>query len=52
MSLTDKGTEVLGELRKAMESNVRGKLSCLGDKELEELSVSLMKLRAIGSKLE
>jgi len=52
IALTNKGIEVLGELRKAIESNVRDKLTYLRNEELEELAVSLAKLRAIGAKLD
>lgn len=51
ISLTAKGKKVLREARKLMGNNIRKKLSCLNDEEMEELSASLRKLRYIGSKL-
>jgi len=50
--LTDNGKITLEECRKLISDNIRGKLSCLKDEELAELSASLEKIRDIGAKLE
>lgn len=52
IKLTEKGKMVLEEYRDLIRKNIRRKLSCLKDDELEELSISLRRLRDIGSKLE
>jgi len=51
IALSDKGKITLQKCRKSVRNNMRKKLSCLKDEELEELSVSLRKIRDIGSKL-
>ncbi len=50
--LTSKGKTVLGECKELIRDNIRKKLAYLKDDELEELSVSLRKLRGILLKLE
>ena len=51
VSLTPGGREAMDEYKKAAKSLVKNRLSCLTDEELQELSVSLIKLRDILSKL-
>ena len=51
IALTDKGRTVLEEQDRVIKGNFTEKLSCLTDEELQELSVSLRKLRDILSKL-
>ncbi len=50
--LTNKGKTVLGGCKELIRDNIRKKLAYLKDDELEELSVSLRKLRGILLKLE
>ncbi len=52
VALTERGKTALKEAKKLIKDNIRTKLSRLNDKELEELSASLRKIREIGSKLE
>ena len=52
IALTDKGRTILEEHDRLIKSSVKENLSCLTDAELQELSVSLRKLRDILSKLE
>lgn len=49
--LTDKGRRIIEELDQVLTESIRGKLSCLSEKELQELSTSLKKLRDILNKL-
>jgi DNA-binding MarR family transcriptional regulator len=49
--LTDKGRRIIEELDQVLTESIRGKLSCLSEKELRELSTSLKKLRDILDKL-
>jgi DNA-binding MarR family transcriptional regulator len=52
ITLTDKGRTIMDEQDRLIKGSIREKLSCLTDEELQELSVSLRKLRDILSKLE
>jgi len=52
VKLTDKGINILEQCRELIRDNVRSKLSCLEDEDLEELLVALKKLKNIGLKLE
>ena len=52
ITLTDKGKTRIEEHDRLIKSSVKENLSCLTDAELQELSVSLRKLRDILSKLE
>lgn len=49
--LTGNGRAILEEYRALLAKNMKKKLSCLSDKEIEELSFSLVKLKEIGSRL-
>jgi DNA-binding MarR family transcriptional regulator len=49
--LTDKGRRIIEELDQVLTESIQGKLSCLSEKELRELSTSLKKLRDILDKL-
>ena len=51
ITLTDKGKVVIEEHDRLMKGSIKEKLSCLTDEELQELLVSLRKLRDILSKL-
>jgi DNA-binding MarR family transcriptional regulator len=52
ITLTDKGRKMMEEQDHLIKGSIKEKLSCLTDEELQELSVSLRKLRDILSKLE
>lgn len=52
IALTDQGRRILDEQDRLIKHGIKGKLSCLTDEELRELSVSLRKLRDILSKLQ
>ena len=52
ISLTAKGKQALEDSRKLIRDTIRQKLSCLDDRELEDLAFSLRKLTEIGAKLE
>jgi DNA-binding MarR family transcriptional regulator len=49
--LTDKGYRILEQCRRLIRKNVRKKLSCLKDEDIEELLVSLIKIKDIGAKI-
>jgi len=49
--LTTKGKETFQRCDEYLKNNVRIMLACLTEKELEELSISLRKLKEIGPKL-
>ena len=51
IKLTDKGRRIIEELDEVLTESIRVKLSCLSEKELQELSTSLKKLRDILHKL-
>jgi len=51
VKLTDKGHIVLEQCRQMIRDNVREKLSCLKNEDIEELLVSLTKIKDIGAKL-
>ncbi len=50
--LTPKGEEIFQQCDKHLKNNVRTMLADLTEKELEELSISLKKLKEIGPKLD
>ena len=52
ITLTDRGRTVLKEQNNRLMSAIRETMSCLTDEELEDLSVSLSKVRDILSKLQ
>jgi DNA-binding MarR family transcriptional regulator len=52
IKLTGGGKIALRETRGRIRENIRRKLSCLKDDELEALSISLRKLRDVTSKLD
>jgi DNA-binding MarR family transcriptional regulator len=52
IKLNNNGKKELEKNQNLMRDNIRNKLSSLKERELEELSVSLRKLRDIGAKLE
>jgi DNA-binding MarR family transcriptional regulator len=52
IELTDKGKTLIEERDRLIKGSVKEKLSCLTDEELQELSVSLRKLRDILFKLQ
>ncbi len=52
IALTEKGKTVLQQCEKNLRNNIGEMLSDLNQEEQEELSLSLQKLREIGSKLE
>lgn len=52
ITLTDKGRTMMEEQDRLIKVSIKEKLSCLTGEELQELSVSLRKLRDILSKLE
>ena len=52
IALTGKGKVTLKECQELVRENIRERLSCLEEKELVELSISLKKLREIGVRLE
>ena len=52
VKITDKGQKILEQCRELIRDNIREKLSCLKDEDLEELLFALNKLKNIGLKLE
>lgn len=52
VALTEKGRRTVEEQDRIIKRSIRGKLACLTEDELKELSVSLRKLRDILSKLQ
>ena len=52
IGLTPKGKTKLARDKEIIRGSIRKKLSCLEDKELEELSSSIRKVRDISSRLE
>jgi DNA-binding MarR family transcriptional regulator len=50
--LTPKGKTTLAQCEEILKNNIRKRLSYLTEKELEELSLMLAKLRDIGARLE
>ena len=52
VTLTDKGKKMMEEHKRLIKGSFKDELSCLTNEELQELSVSLRKLRDILSKLQ
>ena len=52
ITLTENGRVVSKECRELLRTKIRNRLSCLNKRELDELSLSLARLREIGSRLE
>jgi DNA-binding MarR family transcriptional regulator len=50
--LTPNGRTTLGQCEEILKNNFRKRLSYLTEKELEELSLVLVKLRDLGSRLK
>jgi DNA-binding MarR family transcriptional regulator len=51
LTLTLKGREIFRQCAEGLKNSVRTKLSYLNDKELEEISAALIKLKEIGARL-
>ena len=52
VTLTEEGRAALAERKESIGTNIRKKLSCLQNDEVEKLSASLKILRNIGEKIE
>ena len=52
ITLTEKGKTIFKQCEDFLQANFREQLSFLSEKELEDLSLSLLKLREIGSRWE
>jgi DNA-binding MarR family transcriptional regulator len=52
ISLSEKGKEIFLQCHKHLKTSIEEKLSCLSDAELNELSLSLSRIRNLGAKIK